>query len=164
MVADDKKIYVTKEGYNELVSEQQNLIHVVRQDVIRELQEARAQGDLSENADYDAARDRQARVEARIRDLEAMLANVVIIEEDTSASKKSNKKVVKLGSTVKILDMEDNIEETYTIVGSVESDPLNGKLSNITPLAQAILDSRLGDVVTVMQVEEPYQVKILEIL
>lgn len=164
MVADDKKIYVTKEGYNELVSEQQNLIHVVRQDVIRELQEARAQGDLSENADYDAARDRQARVEARIRDLEAMLANVVIIEEDTSASKKSTKKVVKLGSTVKILDMEDNIEETYTIVGSVESDPLNGKLSNITPLAQAILDSRLGDVVTVMQVEEPYQVKILEIL
>ncbi len=164
MVADDKKIYVTKEGYNELVSEQQNLIHVVRQDVIRELQEARAQGDLSENADYDAARDRQARVEARIRDLEAMLANVVIIEEDTSASRKSTKKVVKLGSTVKILDMEDNIEETYTIVGSVESDPLNGKLSNITPLAQAILDSRLGDVVTVMQVEEPYQVKILEII
>ena len=150
MVADDKKIYVTKEGYNELVSEQQNLIHVVRQDVIRELQEARAQGDLSENADYDAARDRQARVEARIRDLEAMLANVVIIEEDTSASRKSTKKVVKLGSTVKILDMEDNIEETYTIVGSVESDPLNGKLSNITPLAQAILDSRSGDVVTVM--------------
>ena len=82
------------------------------------------------------------------RDLEAMLANVVIIEEDTSASRKSTKKVVKLRSTVKILDMEDNIEETYTIVVSVESDPLNGKLSNITPLAQAILDSRSGDVVT----------------
>ena len=81
MASEDKKVLVTKEGYNELLQEQENLIHVVRQDVIRELQEARAQGDLSENADYDAARDRQARVEARIRDLEAMLANVEIIDD-----------------------------------------------------------------------------------
>ena len=128
MASEDKKVLVTKEGYNELLQEQENLIHVVRQDVIRELQEARAQGDLSENADYDAARDRQARVEARIRDLES------------------------------------NEEETYTIVGSVESDPLQGKLSNITPLAAAIIDSKVGDVVTVNQVEEPYDVKILELI
>ena len=163
MASEDKKVLVTKEGYNELLQEQENLIHVVRQDVIRELQEARAQGDLSENADYDAARDRQARVEARIRDLEAMLANVEIID-DEAASRKKNSKTVKLGSTVKILDLDSNEEETYTIVGSVESDPLQGKLSNITPLAAAIIDSKVGDVVTVNQVEEPYDVKILELI
>ena len=163
MASEDKKVLVTKEGYNELLQEQENLIHVVRQDVIRELQDARAQGDLSENADYDAARDRQARVEARIRDLEAMLANVEIID-DEAVSRKKNSKTVKLGSTVKILDLESNEEETYTIVGSVESDPLQGKLSNITPLAAAIIDSKVGDVVTVNQVEEPYDVKILELI
>lgn len=162
MASEEKKVLVTKEGYNELISEQENLIHVVRQEVIQELQEARAQGDLSENADYDAARDRQARVEARIRDLEAMLANVEIIADEEIA--KRNKKAVKLGSTVRILDMESNTEETYTIVGSVESDPMNGKLSNMTPLASAILDSKVGEVVTVNQIEEPYQVKILELM
>ncbi len=163
MASEEKKVLVTREGYNELLQEQENLIHVVRQDVIRELQEARAQGDLSENADYDAARDRQARVEARIRDLEAMLANIEIIDEETANTKKKTGKTVKLGSTVKILDLDSNEEETYTIVGSVESDPLQGKLSNITPLAMAILDSKVGDVVTVTQIEEPYEVKILEL-
>ena len=136
------------------------MLHEVRQDVIRELQEARAQGDLSENADYDAARERQARVEARIRDLESMIANAQIIDDKDS---KKSKKTVKLGSTVRILDMESNTEEVYTIVGSVEADPLNGKLSNLTPLAIALLDSKVGDTPTVTQIEEPYKVKILEI-
>ena len=162
MASENKKVIVTRDGYNELISEQENLIHVVRQEVIQELQEARAQGDLSENADYDAARDRQARVEARIRDLEAMLANVEILEDEEIA--KRSKKSVKLGSTVCLLDMDSNTEETYSIVGSVESDPMNGKLSNMTPLAQAILDSKVGDVATVNQIEEPYQVKILKLM
>ncbi len=155
-----KKFLVTKEGLDELLKEQENLIHVVRNEVIRELQEARAQGDLSENADYDAARDHQARVEARIRDLEAMIANAEIIDEDKGAGAS---KTVTLGSTVKILDLEDNAEEVYTIVGSIESDPLNGKLSNITPLAAALLDHKVGATVTVDGVEEPYKVKILEL-
>ena len=97
----DEKFLVTKEGLDELLKEQDNLIHVVRDEVIRELQEARAQGDLSENADYDAARDRQARVEARIRDLEAMIANAEIISGD---KKSTNKKTISLGSTVTIQD------------------------------------------------------------
>ena len=156
----DEKIVVTKEGYQELVNELDHYLHVVRQDVIRELQEARAQGDLSENADYDAARDRQARVEARIRDLEAMIQNAQIIDEKES---KKSKKQVKLGSTVVILDMDSNEEETYTIVGSVEADPLNGKLSNLTPLAVALFDAKVGDTRTVSQIEEPYKVKVLEI-
>ena len=156
----DEKFLVTKEGLDELLKEQDNLIHVVRDEVIRELQEARAQGDLSENADYDAARDRQARVEARIRDLEAMIANAEIISEDKKAA---TKKTVSLGSTVTILDMSTNEEETYNIVGSIEADPLNGKLSNIKPLATSLMDHKIGDVVEIETAEEPYQVKVIDL-
>lgn len=156
----DEKFLVTKEGLDELLKEQDNLIHVVRDEVIRELQEARAQGDLSENADYDAARDRQAHVEARIRDLEAMIANAEIISEDKKAA---TKKTVSLGSTVTILDMSTNEEETYNIVGSIEADPLNGKLSNITPLATSLMDHKIGDVVEIETAEEPYQVKVIDL-
>ena len=156
----DETFLVTKEGLDELLKEQDNLIHVVRDEVIRELQEARAQGDLSENADYDAARDRQARVEARIRDLEAMIANAEIISEDKKAA---TKKTVSLGSTVTILDMSTNEEETYNIVGSIEADPLNGKLSNITPLATSLMDHKIGDVVEIETAEEPYQVKVIDL-
>ena len=156
----DEKFLVTKEGLDELLKEQDNLIHVVRDEVIRELQEARAKGDLSENADYDAARDRQARVEARIRDLEAMIANAEIISEDKKAA---TKKTVSLGSTVTILDMSTNEEETYNIVGSIEADPLNGKLSNITPLATSLMDHKIGDVVEIETAEEPYQVKVIDL-
>lgn len=154
----EEKFLVTKEGLDELLKEQDNLIHVVRDEVILELQEARAQGDLSENADYDAARDHQARVEARIRDLEAMIANAEIISED----KKGNaSKAVALGSTVTILDLSTNEEETYTIVGSIEADPLNGKLSNITPLAASLMDHKVGEIIEISHVEEPYEVKII---
>ena len=156
----DEKFLVTKEGLDELLKEQDNLIHVVRDEVIRELQEARAQGDLSENADYDAARDRQARVEARIRDLEAMIANAEIISEDKKAA---TKKTVSLGSTVTILDMSTNEEEPYNIVGSIEADPLNGTLSNITPLATSLMDHKIGDVVEIETAEEPYQVKVIDL-
>ena len=156
----DEKFLVTKEGLDELLKEQDNLIHVVRDEVIRELQEARAQGDLSENADYDAARDRQARVEARIRDLEAMIANAEIISGD---KKSTNKKTISLGSTVTIQDLSTNEEETYTIVGSIEADPLNGKFSNITPLATSLMDHKVGDVVEIELAEEPYQVKVIDL-
>jgi len=152
-----EKIYVTKEGLNELIKERDNLIHVVRPEVKAELVAARAQGDLSENADYDAARDRQAKVESRIAELQEMLKNYEIIDE-----KKGKSKTIRIGSTVTILDMEDETEETYAIVGSVEADPLNGKLSNETPLAQAILDHKEGDTVRVA-VDEPYKVKILAV-
>lgn len=152
------KFLVTQAGLDELKREQDELIHVVRKEVIRELQEARAQGDLSENADYDAARDHQARVEARIRDLEAMIANAEIIEEDKSAA---SSKTVSLGSTVTIVDLSTNEEETYTIVGSIEADPLNGKLSNITPLAVSLMDNKVGDVINVEGAEIPYEVKII---
>lgn len=157
------KFYVTQEGYNELVNEHENLIHKVRQEVIEELQEARAQGDLSENADYDAARERQAQVEGRIRELEAMIKNAEIITESDGKKKTSKKATVKLGSIVTIEDLSDNEVNTFNIVGTIEADPFNGKLSNTTPLAEVIMDKKVGDVVTVTRVEEPYDVKILEI-
>lgn len=156
----EHKFYVTKEGLDELKKEQDNLIHVVRQEVIVELQEARAQGDLSENADYDAARDHQAQVEARIRELENMISNAVIIEGDKEAV---SSKAVTLGSTVMIRDLSDGSEETYTIVGSIEADPLNGRLSNITPLAVALMDHKVNEVVHITNVEAPYDVKILDL-
>ena len=85
-----------------------------------------------------------------------MIANAEIISEDKKAA---TKKTVSLGSTVTILDMSTNEEETYNIVGSIEADPLNGKLSNITPLATSLMDHKIGDVVEIETAEEPYQVK-----
>lgn len=153
-----EKVHVTQEGLDKLNEERNNLIHNVRKEVIEELKAAREQGDLSENADYDAARDRQSRVEARISELEIMLRNtVLIVNENTGPSK-----TVRLGSTVKVLDKFLNEEIVYAIVGSVEADPLNGKLSNEAPIAQAMLGSSVDDVVKV-EVEDPYEIKILEI-
>lgn len=156
-MAMDEKIYVTQEGLDELKREYEHLVHVVKNEVIEDLKAARAQGDLSENADYDAARDRQAQVEARIRDLEVMFNNIELIQE-----KKGRPQIVKLGSTVEIQDLDTKETETFIIVGSVEADPLNGKLSNVTPLAAAILDKKVGAVVEV-EVDKPYEVKILSI-
>lgn len=155
-MAQDKN-FVTKEGLEKLKEEYNYLVHVENPKVIQELAEARAQGDLSENADYDAARDNQARVHARINELEAMIKNAVIIGEDRSDAGK----VVGLGSRVTILDLTDNYEETLTIVGSVEANPFEGQLSNMTPLAVALMNGKVGDVVTVTGVEVPYDVKIV---
>ncbi|MCR4634071.1 MAG: transcription elongation factor GreA [Erysipelotrichaceae bacterium] len=152
----EEKFYVTEEGLNDLKNELNTLIHVTREEVIEELKAARAQGDLSENADYDAARDHQAKVEARIKELEHQIKNAEVITE----TKKTN--FVRIGSTVEIQELDTKNKLTYKIVGSVEADPLNGLLSNVTPLAEAILDQRVNDVVTV-KVEEPYDVKILKI-
>ncbi|MCR5097264.1 MAG: transcription elongation factor GreA [Erysipelotrichaceae bacterium] len=151
----EEKFFVTEEGLNDLKQELDTLIHVTREEVIEELKAARAQGDLSENADYDAARDHQAKVESRIKELEHLIKNAELISE-----KKSN--FVRIGSKVEIQELDTKDKLTYKIVGSVEADPLNGLLSNVTPLAVAIMDHRVGDVVTVM-VDQPYDVKILKI-
>lgn len=158
MAKENQKVVVTKEGLSELKKEQAYLIHTVRQEVKEELQAAREQGDLSENADYDAARDRQAKVEARIRELDNMLSNIELIEEGGAGRSKR----VQVGSIVSIKELDTNLETTYTIVGSVESDPLNGKLSNASPLALAMMEHKVNDTVDV-KAQIPYQVKILAI-
>ncbi|MCF0114557.1 MAG: transcription elongation factor GreA [Erysipelotrichaceae bacterium] len=153
----DDKIYVTQKGLEDLQNEYNNLVHVIRNEVREELRAARAQGDLSENADYDAARERQAQVEARIADLEVMLQNYEIIETSKGPSK-----TVEMGATVELEFSDTGEIETYTIVGATEADPLNGKVSNETPLGQAILKKKLGSTQTV-DVDNPYTVKILSI-
>jgi len=153
---EENKVVVTKEGLAELQKEYDYLVHTERDLVIEELKAARAQGDLSENADYDAARDHQARVEARIRELDEMLKNIEIIDS------RRRSRIVRLGSVVTI-EYQDTMErETYSIVGTVEADPLNGKLSNETPVAIAIMDHKVNDKVIVMA-NPPYEVKIIEV-
>lgn len=150
-----KKILLTKEGKEKLEQEYQYYVEVLQPRILVELNEARAQGDLSENADYDAAKKRQAEIEGRIAEIEATLKNCEIIKEDNN-----NKNVIKLGSKVKILDLSEDEEAEYHIVGTVEADPFNGKISYESQLANAIIGAKVGDVITV-KTKEPYEVKIL---
>lgn len=156
---DKDKVLLTKSGVEKLEEERDNLINVERPRVIEELQLARSQGDLSENADYDAARDKQAQIEQRIKEIEYMLQNAEIISEE-----QMDLNVVKPGATVTILDLSlDNPEEEkYTIVGSFETDPVNGKISNESPLAKALIGHGVNEIVTV-GVAEAYDVKIVDI-
>lgn len=152
-----EKTKLTKAGYRKLEEELRTLIDVTREQVKVQLAEARAQGDLSENADYDAARAKQAEVEGRIKEIEDILNNCEIIEE---GGKKGNK--VALGSTVTIKYLETDVQEEYTIVGTVESDPFNGKISNSCPLGEAIVGKSVGDIIEVKAVKT-YKVQIIKI-
>ena len=152
-----KKFLLTQEGKDKLEKEYQHYVEVLRPNVIRELSEARAQGDLSENADYDAAKKRQSEIEGRIAELEAMLQNYDIINSDNK-----NKNLIKLGSKVRILDLSEIEEAEYTIVGTVEADPFNGKISYESQLADAIIGAKVGDRITV-KTKEPYEVEILSV-
>lgn len=154
----EKNVYLTKDGVAKLEAEREELLNVVRPQVIEELQAARAQGDLSENADYDAARDKQASVEERIKELGYMLDHYTLIDE-----KKGGVKKVSLGATVTILDLDDDEEKIYTIVGSIESDPDNNKISNEAPLAKAIDGKKVGDTVTIDTTDHQYKIQILKI-
>ena len=150
------KVKLTKAGYKKLEDELRYLLDEVREEVKKELVEARAQGDLSENADYDAARAKQAEVEARIKELENILSNAEIIDENVKANR------IGLGSKVTIRMIDTGKEAEYMIVGTVESDPFNGKISNSCALGEAILGKTVGDVVDVKAVKN-YKVQIVKI-
>ena len=151
-----KELYLTQEGLDELRKELDELIQVKRPEVITALKDARAQGDLSENAEYDAARTEQAIVESRIKELEAMLERAVIITKvDTD--------VVSIGTKVTIEYVDDEEEEEYSIVGSSEADPFTNKISNESPIAKAIMGLKVGSVVSVESPNGKYDVKILAI-
>ena len=150
-------VYLTQEGLNELKAELDNLINVRRPENIQAIKEARSLGDLSENAEYDAARNEQAQIEARIKQLEKMLENVSIITE-------TSKDKVGIGSTVVIKYVDDDDEEDeYKIVGSQEADPFESKISNESPIAKALLEHKVGDVVTVESPNGSYEIEIVEI-
>ena len=153
------KVYLTNEGFLEIEEELNHLKDVKRPEVIKALKEARALGDLSENADYDAARNEQAQIEGRILELEKILETAEIIEKrDTDK--------VGLGTTVvlRYLDEDDDETEEYRIVGSKEADPSNNKISNESPLAAAIMGAKAGDERTVDSPRGKYRVEIVEIM
>ena len=154
-MANAEKIMVTAEGYLDLENELNELKSVRRPQIIQAIKEARALGDLSENADYDAARDEQAQVESRIKELEYKLEHSEIIE-----NKKKNQ--VSLGSTV-VIKYEDGEEDEYMIVGSLEADPFNNRISNESPIGIAVMGKKQGDVVSVASPNGSYEVTIKEI-
>ena len=153
------KVYLTNEGFLEIEEELNHLKEVKRPEIIKALKDARALGDLSENADYDAARNEQAQIEGRIAELEKILETAEIIEKrDTDK--------VGLGTTVKIkyLEEDDDEIEEYRIVGSKEADPSNNKVSNESPLARGIMGAKVGDECVVESPNGSYRVEIIEIM
>ncbi len=151
-----KKTLLTKEGLKELQDELDDLINVKRPANLKAIKEARALGDLSENADYDAAKNDQAELEGRIKKIEKMLENYEIIE-------KTSNDVVGLGSTVNIKYIDDDEEDEYKIVGSQEADPFMSKISNESPIAKALLNKKVGDIVEVESPNGVYKIEITEI-
>ena len=153
-----KKNILTYEGLRKYEDELHELKVVKRQEVAQKIKEAREQGDLSENAEYDAAKDEQRDIEARIEELEKILKNAeVVVEDEVDLDK------ISVGCQIKILDLEDNSELTYKIVGSTEANSLKGKISNESPLGRSLLGTKIGDVVTVEAPMGELQYKVLEI-
>ena len=154
----DKKNILTYEGLKKLEDELENLKAVRRKEVSQKIKEAREQGDLSENAEYDAAKDEQRDIEARIEELEKILKNAeVVVEEEADLDK------VSIGCSVKILDCEFDEELEYKIVGSTEANSLKGKISNESPVGKALLGKQVGDTVTVETPAGEFSYKVLSI-
>ena len=152
-----KKILMTYEGVKALEEELENLKVVRRKEVAEKIKEARAQGDLSENAEYDAAKDEQREIELRIEEIDKILKNVEVADEDSKAN------VVSIGSTVKVLDEEFGEEEEYKIVGSTEANILQKKISNESPLGSALMGKKKNQKVVVETVSGELKYKILSI-
>lgn len=151
-----QECYITKEGLEELKAELEDLTKNQRPEIINAIKEARALGDLSENAEYHAAKDQQGVVEARIKELEYLIDNATIIEEGSS-------KEVRVGSTVEIKYVDDDEVEEYKIVGSTEADPFENKISNESPIAKVIMGKVVGDVVDVESPNGSYKIEIISI-
>ncbi len=156
MKSEKKEVFLTAEGYEEIKAELDELKKIKRPEIIKAIKEARALGDLSENADYHAAREEQGIIEGRIQELEYMVDHVVIIKEEISDR-------VKIGSCIKIKYVGENDIEEYKIVGSSEADPFENKISNESPIAVAILGKKVGTVATVESPNGKYDIELIEI-
>ena len=157
-MAEAKKVVMTYDGLKKMEQELENLKTVRRKEVAEKIKEARGQGDLSENAEYDAAKEEQGEIESRIVQLENLLRNAEVIEEDVMKMD-----VVNLGSKVTVLDVEFDEEMEYTIVGSTEADPMNGRISNESPLGMALLGQKVGATVMADTPDGEVAFKILNI-
>ena len=151
-----EEILLTPAGFAELEEELNDLRVNKRAENVQAIKEARSHGDLSENSEYDAARDEQAKIEARIQELEYKLEHATIIDN-------ADKSIVNVGCDVTILYVDDEEEDVYSIVGSLEADPFENKISNESPIGSAIIGKKVGDIVDVTANGSSYQVKILKI-
>ena len=152
-----KEIFLTSEGYLELEQELHYLKTTKRNEVTQTLKEARALGDLSENSEYDQAREDQANLEKRIQEVEYSLEHATIIDKSDNDGK------VGIGSSVELQYEDEDDVESYKIVGSQEADPFNNKISNESPIAAAIMGKKVGEVVEVSSPDGVYSVKIVAI-
>ncbi|KYG58037.1 transcription elongation factor GreA [Planococcus maritimus] len=157
-MANDKQFPMTAAGKQKLEDELDYLKTVKRKEVVERIKVARSFGDLSENSEYDSAKEDQAFVEGRISTLESMIRNAVIINEEEAGND-----VVRLGKTVTFMEIPDGEEEAYTIVGSAEADPLEGRISNDSPIAKSMLGRTVGDSVKVLTPGGEMEVKIVSI-
>ena len=154
----EKKNILTYEGLKQLEEELQDLKVNKRKEVAEKIREAREQGDLSENAEYDAAKDEQRDIEARIEEIDKILRNAeVVVEEDVDVNK------INIGCKVRLLDIEYKDELEYKIVGSTEANSLKGKISNESPVGKALMGAKIGDTISVETQAGPVQYKVLGI-
>lgn len=137
-----EEVILTREGFEKLETELQHLKSVRRREIAKRIKQAREFGDISENAEYDEAKNEQAFVEGRIREIEQLLRNAQIVDETESD-------LVGLGKTVTLKDLDADEEVKYHLVGSAEADPLNNKISNESPLGKAIIGKNVGDIVEI---------------
>jgi transcription elongation factor GreA len=157
-MAENMKQKYTKQGYQDLVDELKYLKLTRREEIKEQIATARGFGDLSENAEYDEARNEQAKVEARIQELEALIENAEIIDESTM-----DVRSISLGSIVKLFDEDFDEEITYSIVGSNQADPLENKISDQSPIGRALMGKKAGDSVTVTAPAGELHFKVLEV-
>ena len=143
-MAENMKQMYTKQGYQDLLDELKYLKLTRREEIKEQIAVARGFGDLSENAEYDEARNEQAKTEARISELESLIENAIIVDEDTIDTSIAN-----IGSTVLVYDLEEKEEIEYNIVGSIEADPFANKISDQSPIGRALVGNKEGDTVTV---------------
>lgn len=154
----EKKNLMTYEGLKKLEDELQNLKVVRRKEVSQKIKEAREQGDLSENAEYDAAKDEQRDIEARIEEIEKILKNAEVADDDSV-----KKGVINLGCTIKVLDVEYDEEIEFKLVGSTEAKSLENMISNESPLGKALIGKKTGDTVTVESPDGDMKYKVLKV-
>ncbi len=154
-----EEILLTKEGYDKVVEEHEYLVSVRREEVSQHLKEAKSYGDLSENAEYDAAKDEQAELEERIARLEYMMRNARIVDEDELTGEHVN-----LGLAVRVKDVATGKQAKYTIVGITDADPFNDKISNESPVGKALLGRKKGETVEIETEAGIIHLKIMEII
>lgn len=152
------ELYITKEGKKEKEERLEYLRTVRRPEVLEKLKTAREYGDLSENSEYDAARNEQGRVESEIQMIEETLRVAIIVDSEELKNDK-----VRIGSTVKVLDIDFDEELEYKIVGSIESDPDRGWVSNVSPIGSGLIGKKKGEIVDIKTPNGTFQVKILAI-